>query len=305
VSHTQGPTQYSAIEIFLKGRELAAIEHQKGEAAKLGTLRAGSSGALIGEHVIGKCHRLSLARYLGLSEPHDDHTHTIFESGYANEEVWLSKVRLGWTGKVTGDKDYPISWEMDGKKVTGRPDLVFLDTDDKPQFGVELKVVESIQSATSLYFENKPKTDNLIQAAHYSLKFNLPWTLVYTFSGIGEPPYWAIKKFGIPKGFKLKPFKLEFKLLWKDGQLGYLDKAGNETMTNVTEDSINDYFQLLVDMDREKDLYLRHSSQDFQGKGQGWSSCDYCSAKNACDSYDQHGDFELWKDELERDWSTK
>jgi len=58
----------------------------------------------------------------------------------------------------------------------------------------------------------------LIQAAHYSLKFNLPWILVYTFSGIGEPPYWAIKKFSIPKKYKIKPFKLEFKLFWRDSE---------------------------------------------------------------------------------------
>lgn len=305
MSHTQEATTYSAIDIFMKGRKIAAEEHQALEVAKQGTLRAGSSGALIGQHVIGKCHRLSLARYLGLQEPHDDHTYTIFESGNANEEVWLSKVQKGWDGTVTGEAAYPISWEIDGKRVTGRPDLVFLDIEGNPQFGVELKVVESIQSATSLYFENKPKTDNLIQAAHYSLKFNLPWILVYTFSGIGQPPFWAIKKFNIPKTFKLQPFKLEFKLFWQDGVLGYQTQQGNIIMTDVTAQSIEDYFQLVVDMDREKDLYLRHSSLDVNLQGQGWRACDYCSAKSACDSYEQHGNFELWTDELTREWENK
>jgi len=81
----------------------------------------------------------------------------------------------------------------------------------------------------------------LIQAAHYSLKFNLPWILVYTFSGIGEPPYWAIKKFSIPKKYKIKPFKLEFKLFWRDSVLGYTTHTGDEVMTEITAQSIDDY----------------------------------------------------------------
>jgi len=286
----------------MDGRKEANRLHQLGEADKAGTLRAGSSGALVNQHVIGKCHRLSLARYLGLQESHEDHTNTIFESGYANEEVWMSKLALGWHGELTGDSKYPIKWEIDGVTVSGRPDIVLLDDDKKPVFGIELKVVESYKSASSLWYERKPKTDNLIQAAHYSLKFGIPWILVYTFSGIVAPPYWAVRKYSLPKGAEVRPFKMEFPLFWQDGVLGYLYN-GDRIMTEITAQSIDDYYQLVVDMSREKDLYLRHSSLDVHGQSQGWNACDYCSAKDACDSYEQHGDYQQWQDELARDWS--
>lgn len=305
MNHTQAPSSISFVKLFMKGREIAAEEHVKNEKNKIGTLRGGSSGALVGNMVLGKCARLSLARFKGLQEPHDDHTHTIFESGYANEEVWMSKLRLAWSGEVTGDAAFPLSWQIDGRTVSGRPDIILKDESGVAVAGAELKVVESIQSATSLYFECKPKTDNLIQAAHYSLKFGLPWSLIYTFSGVGSPPYWAIKKFDLPKGTMVRPFKLEFKLFWQDGTLGYLTPDGESVMTIVTEQSINDYFQLVSEMERENDLFLRHPSLDLQGKFQGFNSCDYCSLRDQCDNFERHGNVQLWLDEVAREWNNK
>lgn len=304
MSHTQGPTSYSAIKLFLEGRKIASAEKSQQEQTKVGTLRAGNSGALVGEHVIGKCHRLSLARFLGLEEPKEDGTYCIFESGEANEDVWKAKVIKSWPGKVTGDVDYPMAWEIDGVKITGRPDLVFLGTDDKPEFLVELKVIESVQSAASLFYERKPKTDNLLQAAHYSLKFGMPAILVYTFSGKGDIPFWCIKKYNIPKGVKMSPFKMEFTLFWQDGVLGYVDQDGESVMTIITAQSIEDYYKLILDMQREEDLYLRASSLDVHGGQQPWNSCDYCSLNEVCNGYDAHGNFGLWVDEARREWNN-
>lgn len=302
MTYTQPPTDLSAIRLFMEGREKLAAARAELEKEKVGTLRGGSAGALVGEHVLGTCHRIALARFKGLQSPASSETRTIWEAGEVSEINWMEKVAAAWPGKVTGDKDYPLTYEVRGVKVTGRPDLMFLDADGKPVLGCELKNVESYKSATSIMFENKPKVDNLIQAAHYSLKFGVPWILVYSFSGIVSPPFWAVKQFSLPKGTEVKPFKREFKLFWRDGQLGYVKESGEEVMTIITAQSIDDFYALVLDMEQHKDLYLRHSSRTLSGDIQPFDTCAYCPAQSACTSYDEHGDYDLFFDELARDW---
>lgn len=305
MTYTQAPSPLSAVGLFMEGRRKLAAERAEQEKEKVGTLRGGSAGALVGEHVLGTCHRIALARFKGLQSEASDETRTIWEAGEVSEINWMEKVSAAWSGKVTGDKDYPLKYEVRGVPVTGRPDLMLLDTDGQPVLGVELKNVESIQSATSMVYEGSPKTDNLIQAAHYSLKFGVPWILAYSFSGQGEPPFWSVKKYNIPKGTKIRPFKKEFKLFWRDGRLGYVKESGEEVLTIVTAQSIEDFYNLVLDVEQHKDLYLRHSSRTLTGEIQPFDQCNYCPAKAACDSYDEHNDYDLWFDELARDWGIK
>jgi hypothetical protein len=289
----------------MEGRRKLAAERAEQEKEKVGTLRGGSAGALVGEHVLGICHRIALARFKGLQSPIEDSTRSVFEAGETNEVNWTEKLTAAWKGKVTGDKDYPLRYEVRGVPVTGRPDVMLLDVDGQPVLGMELKNVESYKSAASLLYEDKPKTDNLIQAAHYSLKFGVPWVLVYTYNGISQPPYWAVKQYQLPKGAEVKPFKKEFRLFWRDGQLGYVKESGEEVLTIVTAQSIDDFYELVLDVDKHKDLYLRHSSRTLTGEIQPFDQCNYCPAKAACDSYDEHNDYDLWFDELARDWGIK
>jgi hypothetical protein len=257
---------------------------------------------LVGEYVLGTCHRIALARFKGLQSEASDETRCIFEAGEVSEINWKEKVSAAWAGTVTGDADYPLKYQIRDVTVTGRPDLMLLDADDNPVLGVELKNIAALQSAASLYFEDSPKVDNLIQAAHYSLKFRVPWILAYSFNGQGEVPFWCMKKYNLPKGTKVKPFKREYKLFWKDGQLGYVKQSGEEVMTIVTAQSIDDFFTLILDMEQHKDLYLRHSSRTLSGDIQPFDTCAFCPAQNACSSYDEHNDYDLFFDELAREW---
>ena len=304
MTYTQAPTDLSAIDLFMKGRKILADKRAQEETLKVGTLRGGSVGALVGEQVLGTCHRIALARYKGLQSPVSSETKSVFEAGEVSEINWMEKVSAAWEGKVTGDKDYPLKYQVKGVDVTGRADLIFLDTNDKLVFGCELKNIESYKSAASMMFEGKPKVDNLIQAGHYSLKFGVPWILAYSFNGIVQPPYWAVKQYSLPKGTEVKPFKKEFHLFWEDGHLGYVKETGERVITVVTAQSIDDFYTLILEMDEQKDLYLRHSSLGLQGEPQPWSQCDYCPAKQQCLNYDSHGDYDLWLDELARDWGV-
>ena len=152
MSHTQGPTSYSAIKLFMEGRKILSAKKAEAEKDKLGTLRGGSVGALIGSDVLGVCHRIALARYKGLSSPADDGTHCIWEAGEMNEINWTRMLEASWEGTVTGDSAYPLKWELMGKSITGRPDHVLLNPDGTPAFGLEDKNIESIQSEAGLFY---------------------------------------------------------------------------------------------------------------------------------------------------------
>ena len=139
-------SQILANDLYLKGREVEQEAHAKAEVKKEGTLRGGSSGCLTSSgEVYGTCHRKALARYKGYQSKIDEISYTWFDAGFANEDAWMQKLTaavsaMGPEFTLKAEEECPISWEANGVKVTGRPDIMLFEN-DKPKFGIELKVV--------------------------------------------------------------------------------------------------------------------------------------------------------------------
>lgn len=306
----------SSIDLFNKAREVNSAEYDEQAKKKLGTLRGGNSGCMVGENVIGTCHRKSLARFLGYDGTIDANTQSIFEQGFGNEAIWEGHMaKTGYAMRC--EEQIPIEWTTTtGIKVTGRPDVVLgrevspaIQDPSKdpiklfvPELGLELKTIAAANSATGLYVEDKPKTDNLVQTAHYSMILGIPFILVYTWNGKVPVPHWAKKKKNYlpdPTMRELLPFKREYKLGWEDGNLYYINAKGFRTNTDITQDGIKEYYDLVADMADKKDLYIRFRSSDFKGRPGPFSMCDYCPWQEACDTGEH--DFDLWLDYVRRD----
>lgn len=291
------PSKYSSIKIYDDGREVMQKEHKIKEATQLGVFRGGNTGALIGTSVIGACHRKVLARSLGINTPINTPSLGYFDAGYSNEVMWEEKYKKAWPHEIKFESECATKWTTsNGYDVTGSPDLM-LFKDDKPVLGLELKALAASGSASTVYHSDKPKTENLLQTAHYSMEWKTPFILVYTYNGNTFVPYWDKKTYNVPKDkMKILPFKSEFHLGWEDGKLHYISNKGKRVDTLVTEDSIRNFYELVGDMAAQKTLYDRPAQMEADGTRAKWDPCGLCEFRSACDNYEQ--DYDRWMDEV-------
>jgi hypothetical protein len=315
------PTTLTATELYLKGREIEQREHAEAEVHKKGTLRGGSSGCLTDQgEVYGTCHRQALARFKGYQSEIEEISYTWFDAGYANEDAWMQKLTksveaMGPDFELKAEEECPIKWEVkDGVMVTGRPDIMIFEK-GKPILGLELKVVCAVNSAVNLYCEDKPKINNLIQAAHYSMAHGCPFTLVYSFRNRSRVPGWAErykdklnlsyeKTFTSAKTgrsftrreYTIEPFTKEFLVGFEDDRVYYIKENGERVDTPLTASGIRRYYELIVDMDKEKKLHTRITSKDLSGKLLPYDPCNYCPFKDACDDFEN--DYDSWLDKV-------
>jgi hypothetical protein len=274
---------------------LQSAEHEAKEVDKKGVLRGGTTGCVEADGtVVGQCHRKALIRYLGLQAPAGPNLW--FDMGFANEELWTAKIRKAWPHGIKCEEDFPIQWELDGVTITGRPDIVLMNADDQPVAGIELKSVGSVNTALNIWFENKPKTENLLQAAHYASQVGVPFYLVYTFLSKAPLPYWAQKKFAAKD---LSPFIKEFKV-WLDGSgaIHYTTEDGVDHPTPLSLDGIKDFYRLVIDMDKRKDLYTRFTDRELNGDPLPFEKCKYCAYNDICNNYDHN--YDLWLDHVQQ-----
>jgi hypothetical protein len=186
------------------GRRKQQEKHDEQESEKLGTYRVGSGGIYYNNSTVGTCHRVAIARYLGIEQPISDDKQLMFSEGIGNEAITELDLMAGNDGayRILREDECPVLWTTEkGTQVTGRPDFVlskelkpvasFRETDDggleqvplKHTFelvaGLELKAICSIWTARDVYTNRQPKLNHLIQAAHYSSRLNIPFELLY------------------------------------------------------------------------------------------------------------------------------
>jgi hypothetical protein len=297
-----------SVDLYNAGAKIQADEHNALESTKLGTLRGGNSGALVDGEVLGKCHRISLARYKGISTPKNDGAQYWFDAGYANEEAWLNKLSTTIKGmegyELLSEEECPIKWSTSGGiRVTGRPDFVIFK-DGVPNLGLELKVVCTEGSAAGIWCAGEPSIANLIQTAHYSMIIGCPFNLVYSYRASSIAPRWVISKHKdrlrqkSNKSWVIDPFIAEFRVGFENDQVYYIDLHGKKVVTPITSQSIRDYYELIVDMDKEKELYTRVATKKANGDWLPYDQCNYCPFSAACENYDSHGDYQHWLDEI-------
>ena len=202
-----------------------------------------------------------------------------------------AKITKGVDGIEVVEGRPELSVTTNGLRVThiGGEELKFV-----PEVGVELKSVGAINSAAGLFFDKKPKLANLLQAAHYSSQFKIPFYLVYNSFVGGALPYWAQKQYGAKK---VDPFMMEFKVyITEKGVICYDTEDGKQHITHLTVDSIKNFYRLVVDMVAKKTLYKRFTDRDVNNNPLPYSPCDYCPLQGACMNYED--DFDRWLDQI-------
>lgn len=331
-----------SINITDRLRQARALERQKhtdGEAAKLGTLRAGATGIRASNgDIAGACHRKAHLRSLGIDfdVPTEDKV-IMFELGYANETViyddLLATSPQDISEVILREEEIPIEWQTrNGTKVTGRPDVVLCEGDPnwrvyrtvpKPILGLELKSVHSMWTVRDLLFEKGPKLENIAQAAHYMWKLDIPYKLIYkSYSNLGQSVSdWAAKLFpkqGEPGseyieynakgGMKqIRQFEIVFDLrIDKSGRVQTKREQDSVwTNTIVSTQDIEAYYEFVSKIAESGDLGPRPLTVDSQGNKKNWRMCDptYCPLSATCDQHERT--YTSWLAEVRRLVSTK
>ena len=319
------------------GIKRLADQHEVKEAGKRGILRAGNTGVVNGEQVIGTCARQTLLRYEGIKyEEIEDNKRLMFDAGLSNEDIWVQSLReglaeLGDTQTVIRrEEEVPISWVTpSGIQVTGRPDIVLgqlVDEQFIPQLGLELKLVSSVWTARDTGVMLEPKLVHLMQAGHYSWQLGVPFQLWYTNRAefaVGSG--WEQKTFppkenmltdylewgesrGKPTVKKILQFRQGYQLEWtRGGQLKYrpllADRELDWTWTPITKQGIVDYYELVVSQTKNKQLAARPKSLKSDGSPGTFSLCDYCPLKEACDAHESN--YSKWLDTVSNQLISK
>lgn len=343
-------------ELLRQARASDRFAHQDKETAKLGVLRAGSTGAMAdtGE-IVGHCHRKSLLRMQGMEVevPSQDKL-IMFELGYANEEVVYNQLvsSLPEGHVVLREEEIPISWTTtNGTKVTGRPDIVIckvvekvlslIDSDTPiisqtnwgiveyrgkaprvthemvPVLGIELKSIHSMWTARDVLFSREPKLNNLLQAAHYMWKLNVPYRLHYkSYSQLGQGiaggKGWVANLFpqqGEPgselleyndKGNikHIKQFEICYELEFgPTGRLQYREEGTDVWhSTIINRDDIGRYYEYVSKMAEDRQLGPRPLTLHANGEKMNYTDCQYCPLRTTCDTYETVG-YSEWLEE--------
>lgn len=347
-------TNYSITERFKIARKKDREDYKAKEVAKLGNLRAGSTGmmAQTGD-IAGNCHRKSHLRSLGLEieEPTEDKL-IMFELGYANEDriMEILKSSLAEDETILREEEIPIEWNTsNGTKVSGRPDIVIckkadwvITSEDAagwsemdphrpevgtivpgaksiPVLGLELKSVHSVWTAREVLFNRHPKTPNLVQAAHYMWKLNIPYKLHYrSYSQLGQGGSdWLARMLPKPgealseyidfndkgKMKHVKQFDCVYDLRFTEsGRLQFkLEEEPESLYTNtiITRQDIERYFEYVSQMATNKDLGPRPMTIDPQGGKLNYTDCGYCPLQATCDTHEDKG-YEVWLKEVKK-----
>ena len=287
-------------ELIDKGQAAQNQAHADQEVTKRGNLRGGNAGCVTADgKILGTCHRVSLARLIGLDKPITADRHIMFNAGDAAEDIWAAKLIAGGA-TIRRESEIPVSVEIGGRLVTGRPDIVigemvagaFL-----PQIGIELKGVYSASTAVKVLLEETPDIKHLAQAAFYAMYLGIPYWLCYTNPSVIETPYWAIKKHSAPK--KIQPFYKMFELKWEGETLHYRDEEQYEFVeTVITKQGIRDYYTLISELAEKQSLGPRFEGGTVVGGRSPYNPCEYCDFSKACD---KQTNFVEWKKELKNE----
>lgn len=277
------------------------------EASKTGVLRGGNSGCEMADGYVGSCKRKAQLRYLGIQDEVVDSTTIMFKKGeLAEREVFITLLKAGSPDvNLLYENAAMVNWlTKAGGQVTGTPDIIIADKDNKPTYGIECKTVNTVWKANSAHLMAHPDTDYLCQAGHYMSKLDIPYSLVYIstvwwhVSLLGK---WAPKNIKDKKAhpdvefkndapFRIVPFIREYKLSWDgQGRLCYTTDGLPPQTTTITKAGIDAYYNSVAKHIKNNelapgpamvnDVHLKHPH-----KKDGYKSCDYCPFSEVCSS---------------------
>ena len=269
-------------------KNLTAEEDRGADATT--ALRGGNSGCFLSEDMIaGADPRASILRYFGIEISEGFDQQLMFDAGLKNEDSVTEQLKAAGQSFLC-EEEIPTVWSAKGIPVTGRPDVVVgsWSEPDKhgqfcPEYGIELKMlcsVWSVMKQAHFIKDSKPKTNHVIQAAHYSWQNDyLPWVLQYISRTnwaipfyaqkpskknpegyFSEPDHRALRKDdkGVPYTFL--PFMSLYDLTW-DNDILSIDDA----VTAVTGGGINQYYRYVAECIQNKTVPEIQSLYDHTG----------------------------------------
>lgn len=286
-------------ELLEQGQAAKDRLHAEKEKALLGQFRVGSAGCVSDDgEIYGTCHRIALARLMGHDKPVENSQKILFAAGEANEDTWAGLLGLSHKGALLRHSDCAVKHKFEGVDpfLLGHPDIVLGDEQGTPVLGLELKGIYGYTTAISVYYEDLPKNENLIQAATYSMALGIPYALCYTCPSWVKLQYYDTKKYGDKN---IKPFYRIYYMKWEEGRMFYRSELKTEwTRTVITESGIEDYYKLLAEMQTTKNLGPRPTSNYVHGQEAKYGPCGLCEFAQACDRYDGNQDFDSWVQSL-------
>jgi hypothetical protein len=248
---------------------------------------------------------------------------------------------------ILREEEIPIEWfTSNGTKVTGRPDMVvckreetlvgtsdtgnFYTQTTTPLWGVELKSVHSVWVSRDVLGENRPKVENLLQAAHYAWKVGVPFKLAYKQYSIQEIPGWKgakgmpgwsqklFPKPGMPgsefidyeKG-RVQQYEIVYEIDIAQDSRGTIryrkESIANDTpwtKTLLCRADIERYYYFASKMSQEEKLGPRPMAIGADGKEKNYSKCDYCPLEPVCSSHEGKG-YQAWLQEVKTKLGVK
>ncbi len=183
------------VEQYIKGMLVGQKEKEKKDNEGPLRYRGGNCGILLNGIPVGpsnSCPRAVIARAEGRFTETSWQTQLMFDLGEINEVRWDNKLRAAGLTVISGkDLEGRIQSSCEGgTPITGSMDSMIVEHEDG-DFFIEHKSLSSFWTFRDVVIENKPKLENIAQAAFYSMHLDdMPFYLLYTssvrFSG---PPF--------------------------------------------------------------------------------------------------------------------
>lgn len=294
-------TKYSTLnldDLVVEANEHLGQDRLVSEAANRDNLRIGNAGFIDDNGDVHGCHRSAIARALGLDNAPIDRIARLFFTVGSGVENELTEQLRGHKGiEVKAEEECPAVWQLnDHRKITGRPDIMV--NKDGHRLGVEVKTACAVNTAHRLWFEDKPDSKHLAQAAAYSMIHQVPWVLHYISPIRHDVNYRTKKALGLPFRSVIDPFRLYYYMRFdEEGRLYYRNSMKSEEVrTIITKEGIENFYLLVDECLKEKELWHNPVSQNAVGDPAPYKHekyCEYCKAAT-----EAQGDWDTWIDHL-------
>ena len=308
--------EIDVLKLLHEGTAKRLAKEDEADRGKAGSLRGGSGGWMSEDfkYVTGTCPRRAWARYKGYTLEDNSDKYGMFQNGHLNEDGVCGVLDYSWPN-YKRETEIPTCWHTDnGIAVTGRPDIVLCDKQDKDKLvhGLELKLISSLWTALEVL--HAPKVEHIIQSAHYSKQLDVPYTIVYVNRANiamlsdfalqkapreGEPGSELLEfetyKKKIKEGKKskqieyraakvMKPFYRTFPMRWDEhGQIEI--NNGQEWLTTfITWEGIQRYYNYIATMDERGHCGPCPTPVTISGDKKSYKLCSqkYCNMYEHC-----------------------
>lgn len=267
--------------------------HAEKELLVRGHPRVGTTGVVAADgQVYGTCHRIALARKLGIEVPPDFATVRMWMGGIANEMAWEKILdESKFDGEVLLQDEMEVAIDGVDKTLLGHPDII-LRTPDNLETVVELKGIFGYTTFATVFFDRKPKPENLAQLGSYLIHRGEDGILAYTMYQWQKLPFADYKRY-VGRFRSVPSQDIIFYVRWNGDTLEYRDEENETWVTSVfTKEGILDYYRLVQEMADTKVLGPRPTSDYADGSTNKYGPCGLCEFSSACDTAEQ--DYDLW-----------